>query len=355
MDEFRFTLQPSIYMVPMGGGSDLATLLEGMWDAAPASAILYVASGFVDQNGVLPFVRLFKEHAASGGRIRCFFGGSSSQNMAGRQAVEELLSAGADVSLLNRKKIFHVKMYGVSSDAGQEVVLSSGNFTGNGLALNVESSVAVGSTHLSSSGFSWRIWEERIRSSFEWYSLSLANRTDPGWRLTYDETHGRLGGQDEESGDDISEALVFTLSPIDTQRILSSSYPGTQYFWLSRYTAGYFPPLLPRSRPTAKRTFSTDIEVDFRDLSVKKQVSVTFEAYNNLDFRLGTGPLRRSGIAKPGDVVVLDRIGDREYRMKILEQRSAVSQRLLPYLVNFIGHKGKRYGFVPKKMVAPIF
>lgn len=355
MVDFRFTLQPSIYNAPDGSGSDLATLLESLWSRTPPTSTIYVAAGFVDQNGVLPFVKTFKKHVELGGRVRCFFGGSAGQNMAGRQAVQELLSSGAEVSLLNRKKIFHVKMYGTLSDTQQELILSSGNLTGNGIALNVESSVVIGPMYLSAAGFSWQTWEQRVRSSFEWHPLSLRDPDNPGWRLTYDETHGRIGGQDEDGSDDISEALVFTLSPIDVARVLTRNYPGTQYFWLSRYTAGYFPPLLPRSRPSAKKTFSTDVTVDFIDVRKKEQVSVTFEAYNNLDFRLGTGPLKGTGVANAGDVAVLDRVGEREYRLRVMNQHSVKARRLLPYLINFVGHKGKRYGFVPRKMVAGLF
>ncbi|MGA8512862.1 MAG: restriction endonuclease [Thermoplasmata archaeon] len=356
MADFEYILQPGIFSAPDVPGADLQMFLEKIWVSSPADVTFYVASGFVDQNGVLPFVKTFKQHVDGGGQVRCFFAGSAGQNMAGQQAVEELLSVGAEVALLNRRKIFHVKMYGCHSSSGEESVLSSGNFTGNGLALNVESSARFGRRPLSDAGFSWQTWEDRLRAAFDWHKLSLGDRAAPGWKLTYDETHGRVGAPEDDAAEEsASEVLVFTLSKIDVARIQDPDYRGTQYFWLSRYTVGFFPPLVNRNRPGAKKTFSTDVNVDFVNVGVVQDVSVTFEAYNNLDFRLGTGPLRKTKIAKEGDLAVLQRLGDKNYRLKVLNAKSREALRLLPYLINFIGARGKRYAFVPTRLVSGVF
>jgi hypothetical protein len=74
---------------------------------------------------------------------------------------------------------------------------------------------------------------------------------------------------------------------------------------------------------------------------------VTFEAENNLDFRLGTGKLRYTKKAVQGDMAAIIRVGEREYELKLFRQGSRQFNALLPYAVNYIGHQGKRYGYIP--------
>lgn len=351
MPELQFVFQPGVYSTP-GEVGDLGEILDSMWGAAPAGSTVYAASAFVDQNGVLPFVKRLKAHSSKGGFVRCFFGASPGQAMASRQAVTELLNSDARVFLLNRKKIFHSKLYGVAGEE-DELVVSSGNFTGNGLALNIESSVRISGKTLATAKFTWKQWERRLTNSFEWYEATLAriaNPQDPAFKLTFDETHARPATVAEENGEG-DEVLVYTLNPTDVNRIQDPDYTGTAYFWLSRYSSGYFPPLQMRSRPGAIKTFSADINVDFLDIGKKKQVRVTFEAYNNLDFRLGVGPLRATGVAAKGDMAVLDRVGHRDYRLRIIDGTSKEAKRIRPYLIHKAGHRGKRYGMVPRKLI----
>lgn len=350
MRDVEFVFQPdSAYATSTH--KDLAHLIDESWADAPRASTIYAASAFVDSNGVLPFVKRLREHVNDGGEVKCFFGGSASQSMLSRQAAEELLNNGAQLYVLNRKKIFHAKMYGFSG-GGQELIVTSGNWTGNGIGLNAESSLRMRGETLERSGFDWEEWEAALLDRFDWYAMTeaaLADPDDPGWRLTFDERRRRPADliEEDEASD---EVLAFSLSKNDVNRIQDPEYPGTAYFWLSRYNAGYFPPLEVRNRPdTRLRTFSTTINVDFLDVRIKKEVTVTFEAYNNLDFRLLVGPLRATGVAAEGDIVILDRIGERDYRLKIMAEGSRDAERLRPYLVNLIGNRGKRWGMVPRK------
>ena len=73
---------------------------------------------------------------------------------------------------------------------------------------------------------------------------------------------------------------------------------------------------------------------------------MTFEAENDLDFRLGTGALRGTKLARPGDEVAISRIGESSYELRLYRRDTPVGERLSVHAVNFIGSKGKRYGFV---------
>ena len=73
---------------------------------------------------------------------------------------------------------------------------------------------------------------------------------------------------------------------------------------------------------------------------------VTFEAENNLDFRLGTGPLRGSRAAASGDLAVISRTSEESYELRIARQGTHLFDLLAPYAINFIGHRGKRYGYI---------
>ena len=76
---------------------------------------------------------------------------------------------------------------------------------------------------------------------------------------------------------------------------------------------------------------------------------VTFEAENNLDFRLGTGKLRNTRLAQANDLALISRVGESEYELRIVKHDSPEHAVLRPYAVAEIGHRGKRYGFVSNK------
>jgi hypothetical protein len=62
-------------------------------------------SGFGNYNGVVRF-----------------FAGSTAQKLTSRQVVEELLNVGAEVHVVNRKRILHAKVYGASTPQGERLV-----------------------------------------------------------------------------------------------------------------------------------------------------------------------------------------------------------------------------------------
>ena len=73
---------------------------------------------------------------------------------------------------------------------------------------------------------------------------------------------------------------------------------------------------------------------------------VTFQAENNLDFRLGTGSLRYSKAAEKDDLAALSRIGEDEYELRIIKHGTPFHTQLRPYAINYIGHQDKPYGFI---------
>jgi hypothetical protein len=79
---------------------------------------------------------------------------------------------------------------------------------------------------------------------------------------------------------------------------------------------------------------------------VDQNCRVTFETENNLDFRLGTGPLRYTGLAAEGDLAAISRLGETNYEMRLYRQGSGQYASLMPYAVNFIGPQDKQYGYM---------
>ncbi len=73
---------------------------------------------------------------------------------------------------------------------------------------------------------------------------------------------------------------------------------------------------------------------------------MTFEPANNLDFRLGTGALRGTGLARSGDIAAISRIGENSYEMRLFGRETPLARQLDTHAVHFIGNRGKRYGFV---------
>src|SRR5260363_41073 len=97
-----------------------------------------------------------------------------------------------------------------------------------------------------------------------------------------------------------------------------------------------------------KATYSCLVQMNYVNLGqVDNQCRVTFEAENNLDFRLGTGPLRYSRLADEGDLAAISRVGETSYEIRLFRQRSAEYTALLLSAVHMIGHQGKRYGYMP--------
>lgn len=81
---------------------------------------------------------------------------------------------------------------------------------------------------------------------------------------------------------------------------------------------------------------------------------MTFEAENNLDFRLGTGPLRYRKCASEGDLAAITRTGHDTYQLRIFRKGSPAFNALSPSAVTFIGHQGKRYATIASDEFAAV-
>ncbi|RYG93628.1 MAG: restriction endonuclease [Alphaproteobacteria bacterium] len=344
----EITLHPNVYST--GASKGLIHLLERVWvnEHKVGDGTMYVVSGFANYNGGVRFYETFKAHKEKGGNIVAVFAGSTSARLASKQVVRELLECGADVHLVNRKRLLHAKCYGATSGDGQSLVVTSGNFTGPGMALNVEMSVLLEPKSVAEMGFSWQeMIDGVLAQTWDIYRPELTDLKAPAWQLLYDEQASDIGLDDSDKS-----TMILRLSHSDTARINaepgSPAGRGTQYFWLSKDCFGFFPPLTLRNKKGHKATYSCLVNMLYVDIN--KQVSdcrVTFEAENNLDFRLGTGPLRYTGIAVEGDIAAISRIGDHDYELRVFVAGTDIGKDLAQYAVNLIGHQGKRFGYMP--------
>lgn len=139
---FNFAIHPNVYSSSSING--LRKLLEETWirNLPIGDGTIFIISGFSNYNGGARFYKRLKEHTENGGEILAILGGSSSQKLSSKQVVEALLECGARVILINRKRILHAKCYGYAKkDNSQNLIVSSGNFTGPGMSQNIEASV----------------------------------------------------------------------------------------------------------------------------------------------------------------------------------------------------------------------
>lgn len=343
-----FGLYPNVYST--GRLLGLRHMLERVWvqDHTPGDGLICIVSGFANFNGGARFYKTFAEHVEAGGEIFALFGGSTSQRLTSRQVVEALLECGARVVVINRKRILHAKLYGVEAASGKRsLVVSSGNFTAPGLAQNIEASLLVEDPLLTETGFKWaELFDSVEAQNWLMYELNRANPADPAWQLLYDETPGTV--QIDESEE---VTLVVRLGHADTARIQADRGTraglGSQYFWLSKDCFDFFPPLTIRNQRGLKGTLSTMISLEYVDLDVTRNERVTFEAENNLDFRLGTGALRHSKLAEEGDLACITRLSETEFQLRFVRRADPRFAALDRFAVSLVGHQGKRYGFVP--------
>lgn len=351
----EFCLHPHVYA--SGPHKNLLHMLEELWVRSIKSGegTVYIISGFANYNGGVRFYDIFREHTSKGGKVKVILGGSTAQKLSSKQVVEELLKCGANVKIVNRKKILHAKCYGYQTRSSQGMVVSSGNFTGNGMSQNVESSLMLDSTTVNSMGFSWTDLVDNVdKQKWDVYLPSLSKRTDPSWDLLYDEfARDVILDETEEM------SLILILGHADTARVMTEpgvdAAKGSQYFWLSKDCFDFFPPLTVRNKRGDKATYSTLITLDYIDLGeTDNECRVTFEAENNFDFRIGTGKLRYSKLAKPGDIAIISRIKESEYELRIIKEESLHYKKLAKYAINFIGHQGKKYGYIPNSELRDI-
>lgn len=352
----EFTLQPNIYTTHAHGAPNLLALLEKIWvsDLEEQDLLgqgsMYILSGFSNFNGGVRFYNHIEKHIKKGGKCQIILGGSTQQNMSSLQIVRKLLDIGCDVGIINRKAIFHAKCYGYKAKDQSSLIVSSGNFTSRGLTQNIEASLHLDSRDIAGLGFDWDEMFQQIRSQkFEFYKATNDQQA-PFWNLLFNEDRGRVG---EEGSGDSYNTLLITLSHSDTVRIQaepgSTQFKGSQYFWLSKDSYDFFPALDIPNQRGYKKTYQTLINIDYRDLGIKQEERVTFEAENNFDFRLGTSTLKGTKIASRQDLIALTRLGERDYEMRIFPKESLQYHTFIQYAVNFIGHRGKQYGYIDNK------
>jgi hypothetical protein len=343
----ELTLHPNVYAT--GHSKGLVNILERVWvrDHTPGKGTMFIVSGFGNYNGGVRFFETFKEHHALGGEIVAVFAGSSSARLTSKQVVKEMLECGADVHIVNRKRLLHAKCYGTKSTQGDALVVTSGNFTGPGMSQNVELSVLLDPTTTASMSYSWQgMMKNLLAQKWAYYNPTLTDLTAPAWQLLYDEQARNIVLDDTDE-----VTMILSLSHADTVRINAtrgtSASMGTQYFWLSKDCYDFFPPLTIRNTRGIKATYSCLVTMNYIDIpKIDKECRVTFEAENNLDFRLGTGPLRYSGLARQEDLVAISRVSEARYELRLYQRQTLEHNALLPYAVHLIGHQGKRYGYI---------
>jgi hypothetical protein len=185
-----------------------------------------------------------------------------------------------------------------------------------------------------------------LAQKWDFYRPDLADEQAPVWQLLYDE---EAAGIKLDETDEVT--MILRLSHADTARIMAR--PGTkaglgsQYFWLSKDSFDFLPPLTILNRRGYKTTYSCLVDVNFIDLSKTETVRATFEAENNLDFRLGTGPLRYTKLAAKDDIAAITRVGEDKYELRLFKKGTKLYAAIAPYAVTYIGHQGKKYGFIP--------
>jgi len=343
----ELTLHPNVYKT--GASKGLISILERLWvrDHTPGQGTLYIVSGFANYNGGVRFYDTFRSHIDKGGKVVAVLGGSTSQRLTSRQVVRELLGAGAEVHVINRKRLMHAKSYGTDNAEGQMLVVTSGNFTGPGMSQNVEMAILLDRKSTKDLGFSWsEMIESMLAQKWDYYQPNLGDETAPAWQLLYDEQAADIKLDDTDE-----VTMVLTLSHADTARIMANpgtnAGKGSQYFWLSKDSFDFLPPLTILNRKGYKTTYSCLVNMNFVNLHKTEQVRVTFEAENNLDFRLGTGPLRYTKLAKKDDLAAITRVGEDRYELRLFRAGDPLFAKVKPYAVTFVGHQGKQYGFLP--------
>ncbi len=343
----EFILQPNVYRT--GPRYNLLGVLENLWirDAHIGNGDFYILSGFGNYNGGVRFYSTFKRHIDSGGRVTAFFGGSTSQRLTSRQVVERLLKCGCRVQLVSRKRIFHAKCYGTLTDKDNGLVVTSGNFTGPGMSQNVESAIYLQPEFTTALKFHWGdVIQSILNQNWDIYQPRLDDPAGPAWQLLFDEREAGISVEETQL-----MTMILTLGHADTARINaaqdSDAGKGSQYFWLSKDCYDFFPPLTLLNEKGYKTTNSCLINLHYVDLGfVQKNTRVTFEAGNNVDFRLGTGKYRYTRAAQPGDLAAISRISEYDFEIRIIHQGTAEFNTLIPYATTFIGIRDKRIGYI---------
>lgn len=353
----EFLLQPGVYST--GNSKNLLNMLDQMWikDHTSGDGSLYIISGFANYNGGVRFYPSFLDHTRKGGRVFAIIGGSTTQRLSSIQVAEALLNCGVHLYVVNRKRLVHAKCYGVADSHGEELVVTSGNFTGPGMSQNAEAAIHIEHKATAQMGFSWNdLINGMFSQQWDVYPLKQADiqsKTEPGWTLLYDEVNDVVKLDDSQL-----VSMVVLLSHSDTARIQapagSNAEKGTQYFWLSKASFDFFPALTEKNKRGIKNTYSCSINLNYINLGITQPARVTFEADNNLDFRLGTGAYRGTKAADKGDLAIITRKGEYDYEIRIIRRNDPSYVRLLSYATQYIGHQGKRFGYIDNTVLSMI-
>ena len=236
----ELTVHPNVYAT--GRSKGLIPILERVWlqEHQMGDGTLYVISGYANYNGGVRFFPVFRQHVDHGGKVVAIFGGNTQQKLTSRQVVQGMLECGADVHVINRKRLMHAKSYGSKTRDGEMLIVTSGNFTGPGMSQNVEMSLLLDRPTTRELGFSWDDMIARmLAQQWEFYQPKLDDMTAPVWQLLYDEQASTLL---LDETDEVT--LVLRLGHADTVRI--NAVPGTKeskgtpYFWLSKDCYDFF-------------------------------------------------------------------------------------------------------------------
>ncbi len=130
----ELSVHPNVYAT--GRSKGLLAMLETLWlrEQPAGDGTMYIVSGFANYNGGVRFYPVFRDHVHSGGKVVAVFAGNARQKLTSRQVVTALLECGAEVYIVNRKRLMHMKSYGAATSTGELLVVTSGNFTGPGMA-----------------------------------------------------------------------------------------------------------------------------------------------------------------------------------------------------------------------------
>ena len=215
------------------------------------------------------------------------------------------------------------------------------------MSQNVEGSVYLDQVATQAISFRWgQVLESVLQQRWQFHRPSLADREAPAWKLLYGEFEREVKLDETEDA-----TLLLILSHADTARIQAArgttAARGTPYFWLSKDSYDFFPPLSILNTRGFKRTYSCIITLHYIDLDeTDNNCRVTLEAENNVDFRLRTSRLKNTRLAEKGDLAAITRTSYDTYELRIYRQATPQFAILSPYAVTFIGHQGKRYGFL---------
>ena len=358
-----FVTQPnSVYST--GPHGDLRDALRSVWGKElKTKNHWFVVSGFCYLNGVLQIRDLISQHVREyDGTCTVILGGSPNMKMSSKEAVMDLLDAGARVFVINRKQIMHSKLYGSQNDTGaQSLIVTSGNLTYPGLVGNIESALVLDADLVSGIEFDWfNLVDSMLKQKWQIHEMT-EDRHNPGWNCLFDEVKSGTGEVDLYE----NKSMVITLSHNDIIRIKEPETVGTQYFFLSKDDMDFFPPLTEKNTRGWKATYKTYINISYPQLEqfieneAHYEASVTFEAGNNLDFRLGTGVLKwkkmpwygKIGIGA-GDLAIISNNQDETYSIVIIPKEAKEFHKAASMYATKILSKisDKTVGFIPEEI-----